>query len=170
MSLAQGYLEVMEALAEVAGLVPSQDWSVHAGGDSPFIQEATESPDRDGTMALNGFLRALPEAATQASTARDGRYGPDNDINTDGVDANHAPKTQRSAEMSLFSEALAEICPDGNEEKAMLVLKEWLWSGPLLPCHYRIREFLAHGTAVALGDAVREMQDVNTKYPGYVKV
>ena len=70
---------------------------------------------------------------------------------------------------SLFSEALEEICPDGKD-KAMLVLKEWLWSGPLLPCHYRIREFLTHGTAVALGDAVREIQDVNTKYPGYIKV
>lgn len=160
----------MEALAEVAGLVPSQDWSVHAGDDSPFFQEATESPDRGGTMGLYGSLPPLPEAGTQASTARDGRHGPDNDINTDDVDANHAPKMQRSVELSLFSEALAEICPDGKAEEAMLVLKEWLWSGPLLPCHYRIREFLAHGTAVALGDAVREMQDVNTKYPGFVKV
>ena len=159
----------MEALAEVAGLVPAQDWSVYAGGDSPFMQETTESAVfRDAAMGLNGSLPALPEVETQASTARDGRRGPD-DINAAGVDANHASKSQHSVEMSLFSEALEEICPDGKE-KAMLVLKEWLWSGPLLPCHYRIREFLTHGTAVALGDAVREIQDVNTKYPGYIKV
>lgn len=166
-----GYLEIMETLAEVAGLVPAQDWSVHAGGDSPFIQQAAESTNvREGGVDLNGSLPALPEAGIQTSTARDDRHGPDNDIKADGVDANNAPKTQHSVELSSFSEALAEICPNGQKEKGMLVLKEWLWSGPLLPCHYRIREFLAHGTAMGLGDAVREIQHVNTKYPGYVKV
>ena len=166
----QGYVEFMEALAEVAGLVPAQDWSVHAGGGSPFIQETTESAAaRDAAMGLNGSLPALAEVGTQASTARNGCHGPDNDTSEAGVDTNKASKAQHLVEMSLFSEALEEICPDGKD-KAMLVLKEWLWSGPLLPCHYRIREFLTHGTAVALGDAVREIQDVNTKYPGYIKV
>lgn len=161
----------MEALAELAGLVPTRDWSVYAGGDSPFIQETTAPANvRDGAMGLNGSLSALPKVGAQASTTTDGCRGLDNGINATGVDAENPPKSQHSVEMALFAEALAEISPDGDEEKGMLMLKEWLWSGPLLPCHYRVREFLAHGTAVALGDAVREIQVANTIYPGYVKV
>ena len=168
--LPQGYLEIMENLAEVAGLVPTQDWSVHAGGDSPFIHEIAGPDDGDGAVGVKGSLSALTEVGTRASTAIDGCRGPDNSISAVGTDGDNPSKSQHSVEMALFAEALAEISPDGDEDKGMLMLKEWLWSGPLLPCHYRVREFLTHGTAVDLGDAVREIQYVNTIYPGYVKV
>ena len=166
----QDYLDIMENLAELAGLVPTRDWSVHAGGDSPFIQETAGPYDGDGAVGVKVSLSEMPEVEIRASTATDGCRGPDNGNNAYGTDVDNPLKSQHSVEMALFAEALAEISPDGDKEKAMLMLKEWLWSGPLLPCHYRVREFLTHGTAVGLGDAVREIQAVNSKYPGYVMV
>ncbi|CAN0360856.1 unnamed protein product, partial [Laminaria digitata] len=85
------------------------------------------------------IMEALAEVAGLGSTARNDLLGPDDGTNAACVNASHAKKSQRSVAMALFAEALAEISPDGKEEKGMLMLKEWLWSGPLLPCHYRIR-------------------------------
>lgn len=115
----QDYVQLMESLADVAGLIPPYVLANHA-----------EAPE-NGPRAMHSVLRSSDTGAS---------------------DANEEVNIPVSAESVLIESVLAkatcEDCLREVQKMGLRKLEEWLWSGPLLPCNYRIRQHLAFGSCV----------------------
>lgn len=142
---------MMEVLAMVAGLIPLS---------SPLLHRQYRSL----ATGLPYTLQAAPPTSevrhdTTASLGADSSKDPRSSIDID--DVLRSPK-QRTACVDLLPRGRKTRVVEGSDAilmRGMDHLVEWMWSGPLLPCHYFILPHLTKDSPTSDGDVIDKFQD-----------
>lgn len=162
----QDYVDLMEGLATAAGLLPpTPNIPIERSAEDPSAVGSTNrSEDRSpGSTAVAPSGRRREQAATFSTDLAEGtasgiRTDAHNTIGVSSVrtlaaDAGEAMVGDDHTARIIMRAITGLITGDGSpgqqekegkaqEERAMRLLGEWIWSGPFLPCHYHVRQFL----------------------------
>lgn len=126
----QDYVDMMEALADAAGVVPIQHYQ--ASNVNPPVTNQSNSPSdaqNDQEVLAKLGETVIARVTVRASCPHD-----------PNIDPTPAGGISRLGKETTGSESIDLIrSEDGLSQED---LEEWMWSGPLLPCHYRIRQYL----------------------------
>lgn len=177
---------MMEALAILAGVLPAQECST-PGANSRATEEITPTNSVGDGLEVGVSRRTNHAYMEQASPTKEVRSTTSN-VDALGTDIT-LTKLQciNTTDTPVPAASGADVHRGEQEEDSHGLLElEWLWSGPLLPCHYRVRQYLAGDSGAttakysvaeilrrlrsrpgdaheALSGAIAELREVNLK-------